>query len=73
MSVGEYLIYTLESKLVYDVPQSQSTLIVAILVPLLLVVILLAALMVGLFYFCMIRTKRKFEMIDKGGERYSLS
>ena len=75
VSVGEYLLYTLDIKLVYDVmidqnPSNLSTIIPAILVPLLVVIIALAALMVGLFYFNVIRTKRKFEMTDEGGERY---
>ena len=73
--MGEYLLYTLDSKLVYDVMIDQnssnlSTIIPAILVPLLVVIIALAALIVGLFYFNMIRVKRKFEMTDEGGERY---
>ena len=76
VSVGEYLLYTLDSKLVYDVmvvnqnPSNLSTIIPAILVPLLVVIVTLAALIVGLFYFNVIRAKRKFEMTDEGGERY---
>ena len=76
VSVGEYLLYILDSKLVYDVmiidqnPLNLSTIIPAILVPLLLVIIALAALIVGLFYFNVIKAKRKFEMTDEGGERY---
>ena len=78
MSVGEYLLYTLDGKLVYDVmvvdqnPSNLSTIIPAILVPLLLVIVALAALIVRLFYFNVIRTRRKFEMTDEGGERYKI-
>ena len=77
MSVGEYLTYTLDDKLVYEVMTNQnpstsnlSTIIPAILVPLLVVMIALAALIVELFYFNM-RAKRtlNFEIIDAGGER----
>ena len=77
MSVGEYLTYTLDDKLVYEIMTNQnpstsnlSTIIPAILVPLLVVMIALAALIVGLFYFNM-RAKRtlNFEIVDAGGER----
>jgi hypothetical protein len=77
--VGEYLIYTLDDKLVYDVvnvasqpPSNLSTIIPAILVPLLVVIIALAALIVGVFYFNVIRAKRvvNFEIIGEGSERY---
>ena len=74
--VGEYLIYTLDDKLVYDVgvsqnPSNLSTIIPAILVPLLVVIIALVALIIGIFYFNVIRTKRtlNLEMIGEGGER----
>ena len=77
VSVGAYLVYTLDSKLVYGDGQSQSnlsTIIPAILVPLLVVIVVIAALIIGLFYFYVIRTKRKFEIVDEGvqGERYKL-
>ena len=77
VSVGAYLVYTLDSKLVYGDGQSQSnlsTIIPAILVPLLVVIVAIAALIIGLFYFYVIRTKRKFEIVDEGvqGERYKL-
>ena len=74
--MGEHLLYTLDSILVYDVmtvdqnPSNLSTIIPAILVPLLVVIIALTALIVGLVYFNVIRAKRKFEMTDEGGERY---
>ncbi len=77
--VGEYLIYTLDDKLVYDVvnvvsqnPSNLSTIIPAILVPLLVVMVALAALIVGVFYCNVIRAKRavNFETIGEGGERY---
>jgi uncharacterized membrane protein YciS (DUF1049 family) len=78
--VGEYLIYTLDDKLVYDVvnnivsqnPSNLSTIIPAILVPILVVVIALAALIIGVFYFNVIRAKGaiNLEMIGEGGERY---
>ena len=74
VSVGEYLTYTLDDKLVYEVmtpsTSNLSTIIPAILVPLLVVVIALATLIVGLFCFNM-RAKRtlNFEIIDAGGER----
>ena len=74
--VGEYLIYTLDNKLVYDVgisqnPSNLSTIIPAILIPLLVVIIAVVALIVGVIYFNVIRTKRtlNLEMIVKGGER----
>jgi hypothetical protein len=76
---GEYLIYTLNDELVYDVvnvvsPDSSnlSTIIPAILVPILVVMVALAALIVGVFYFNVIRTKRavNLETIGEGGERY---
>ena len=81
VSVGEYLFYTLDSKLVYDInrediinqnPSNLSTIIPAILVPLLVVIIAFAALIAGLIYFNVIRVRRKFEVIDEGGERYKL-
>ena len=78
--VGEYLIYTLDDKLVYDInlrdvsqnSSNLSTIIPAILVPLLVVIIALAVLIVGIFYFNVIRAKRTttFEIIGEGGERY---
>ena len=78
--VGEYLIYTLDDKLVYDInlrdvsqnSLNLSTIIPANLVPLLVVIIALAVLIVGIFYFNVIRTKRAttFEIIGEGGERY---
>ena len=77
MSVGEYLTYILDNRLVYEVMTDQnpstsnlSTIIPAILVPLLVVVIALVTLIVGLFCFNM-RAKRtlNFEIIDAGGER----
>ena len=74
--IGEYLIYTLDNKLIYDVgvsqnPSNLSTIIPAILVPLLVVIIAVVALIVGVIYFNVIRTKRtlNLEMIGKGGER----
>ena len=79
--VGEYLIYTLDDKLVYEIniidspnPSNLSTIIPAILVPLLVVIIALVALIVGIFYFNVIRTKRtlNLEMIGEGGERYAI-
>ena len=78
--VGEYLIYAMDNKLVYeDVivsqnPSNLSTIIPAILVPLLVAIIALAALIVGVFYFNVIRGKRTVnlvnEMIGEEGERY---
>ena len=78
--VGEYLIYTLDDKLVYDInlgdisqnSSNLSTIIPAILVPLLVVIIALAVLIVGIFYFNVIWAKRakNFEIIGEGGERY---
>ena len=77
VSVGEYLTYILDDTLVYEVMTDQnpptsnlSTIIPAILVPLLVVVIALATLIVGLLCFNM-RAKRtlNFEIIDAGGER----
>ena len=75
--VGEYLIYTLDDKLVYDINLGDvsqnssilSTIIPAILVPLLVVIIALAVLIVGIFYFNVMRAKKaiNFEII---GERY---
>ena len=75
--VGEYLIYTLDDKLVYDInlgdvsqnSSNLSTIIPAILVPLLVVIIALAVLIVGIFYFNVMRAKKaiNFEII---GERY---
>ena len=78
MSVGEYLTYTLDDKLVYEVMIDQSTtnlstIIPAILVPLLVIIVVLAVLIAGLFYFNVIRVKRKFEIIDEGGERYKIN
>ena len=81
MSVGEYLTYTLDDKLVYEVMIDQnpssttnlSTIIPAILVPLLVVIVVLAVLIAGLFYFNVIRVKRKFEMTDEGGKRYKIN
>ena len=78
--MGEYLTYTLDDKLVYEVMIDQnpsttnlSTIIPAILVPLLVIIVVLAVLIVGLFYFNVIRVKRKFEMTDEGGERYKIN
>ena len=78
VSVGAYLVYTLDSKLVYDIGRdgpiqsNLSTIVPTILVPLLLVIVVIATLIIGLFYFYVIRTKGKFEIIDEGvqGERY---
>ena len=77
VSVGEYLTYTLDDKLVYEVmtpsTSNLSTIIPAILVPLLVIIVVLAVLIAGLFYFNVIRVKRKFEMTDEGGERYKIN
>ena len=79
--VGEYLIYTLDDELVYDIniidsptTSNFSTIIPAILVPLLVVIIASVALIIGIFYFNVIRTKRtlNLEMIGEGGERYAI-
>ena len=75
--VGEYLIYTLDNKLVYDInlgdvsqnSSNLSTIIPAILVPLLMVIIALAVLIVGIFYFNVIRAKRATNF-GEGCERY---
>ena len=75
--VGEYLIYTLDDKLIYDInlgdvsqnSSNLSTIIPAILVPLLMVIIALAVLIVGIFFFNVIRAKRATNF-GEGGERY---
>jgi hypothetical protein len=69
--VGDYLIYPLDNKLVYDINRGQnssnlSTIIPAILVPLLVIIVALAALIIGV----VIREKRDFEIIGEGRERF---
>ena len=74
--VGEYLIYVLDAKLVYPVmatqnPSNISTIVPAILIPVVVILVALAAFIVGIFYFNVKRAKRSlnFELIDNGGER----
>ena len=63
-----------EDVIVSQNPSNLSIIVPVILVSLLVVIIALAALIVGIFYFNVIRGKRTVnlvnEMIGEGGERY---
>lgn len=77
MSVGQYLIYTLDRKLFYDVDatitsQLYPTIIIpSIVAPLLLVIIVLLAVIVALICFYGQRTKENSDTNAMKDERYN--